>query len=157
MWKIIKNILLTSLLLFALFVPAYSYTMEQVQDTQIVISTQQWTRLKEIMLQQENLSDQLEVKLNNLEKNSTEQSQQLTTLRQQLTDCKNQLIEAKTKLLKAEISLTEAENSLKKNEELLTTLNSQIKQMENEITRLKRQRNFAEGIAVTLAIAYIFK
>ena len=157
MWtKIISRKTLVSMLLSVFFllplftVSADTTTAEQPQT--ITMQYNQYSRLNEIMNQQEMTLTTLEAKLKVLEQSSTADKQTLIQLNDTLEHCNNQLTAAKQQLTNANSSLTKAEETLKKQNESLQILTSQIKKLENKEKTLRRQRDMYGVLAGTLLI-----
>ena len=152
--NICRLLLLLSLLLLSPSCYSADTTTTELQPT-VTMQLSQYNRLKTIISQQEMTLATLEAKLEILNKESTGQSQELTTLYNQLSDSKNQLQKTREKLMIAEISLEKADETLKRQAGSLEILTKQIKSMEHKMRVVKRQRNMwavVAGIVTGVAI-----
>ena len=109
-------------------------TSEAGHRTTIVMSTEQWTTLKQELTEQTIELAQLRQKLKMLKSTSSEQMKLLENLQ-------NELNATQKNLTNASVSLTECQNALKESRESLQTLKKQIKQMEHKQTVMRRQRD----------------
>ena len=154
MWmtkKLCGSLLLCSWLVFLPAAGLCTDTTTTSAQTRVVLSSQQWSRLKEIASEQEMTLANLKTSIGILKQNSTADKQTLLKLNSQLSDCQNRLTNAQLLLNQQSAKLTEANSLLQKNEELLTTLKGQIKALENKISVANRQRDTWAGIAIGLA------
>ena len=115
-------------------------TSEAGPRTTIVMSTEQWTTLKQELTEQTIELNQLRQKLKMLKSTSSEQMQLLENLQSELNATQKNLTNAS-------VSLTECQNALKESRESLQTLKVQIKQMEHKQVVLRRQRDVWAAIA----------
>lgn len=154
--NICRLLLLLSLLLLSPSCYSADTTTTELQPT-VTMQLSQYNRLKTIISQQEMTLATLEAKLEILNKESTGQSQELTTLYNQLSDSKNQLQKTREKLMIAEISLEKADETLKRQAGSLEILTKQIKSMEHKMRVVKRQRNMWAVVAGIVTGAAIMR
>ena len=148
MWEKLKTLLKIMVLTFclSLSLPWLSSAVDMITTseagprTTIVMSTEQWTTLKQELTEQTIELNQLRQKLKMLKSTSSEQMKLLENLQ-------NELNAAQKNLTNASVSLTECQNALKESRESLQTLKVQIKQMEHKQTVLRRQRDVWAAIA----------
>ncbi len=114
-------------------------TSEAGPRTTIVMSTEQWTTLKQELTEQENDLSLLRQKLKMLSSTSSEQMKLLESLQNELNETQKNLTNAST-------SLTECQNALKESRESLQTLKKQIRVMEHKQMVLRRQRDIYAGL-----------
>lgn len=145
----IKRMLLSCALFFALL-PFGCYSAS-ADGPQITMPQTQWETLKEAWRMQENDLTMLEIKLNELKKNSGIQSEALNELQNQLEESKKQLKTTKESLTKVTRSLNEARNDLEKSKIYLEILKQEIKQMEHKERVIRRQRN-AWAVVATVTV-----
>ena len=140
-----RKSMLSSLLLFLLLcLPlgfCYADTTEPLSNQQVVISMQQYNRLKQITTEQEQKLFNLQNLVNLLKQNSSTDKQTLVELQSQLTDCNNRLINAQSLLNQQNQKLQEANSLLEKNEKSLRTLTEQIKSLKHKVAVIERQRD----------------
>ena len=148
MWEKLKTLLKIMVLTFclSLSLPWLSSAADMITTseagprTTIVMSTEQWTTLKQELTEQTIELNQLRQKLKMLKSTSSEQMKLLENLQ-------NELNATQKNLTNASVSLTECQNALKESRESLQTLKVQIKQMEHKQTVLRRQRDVWAAIA----------
>lgn len=145
----LKRTLLSCALFFALL-PFGCYSVS-ADGPQITMSQEQWQTLKEAWRAQENDLTILEIKLNELKKNSTTQNEALIELQNQLEESKKQLKITRESLTKVNKSLTEARNEIERSKIYLEMLKEQIKQMEHKQRVTRRQRN-AWAVVATVTV-----
>nr|DAQ17738.1 MAG TPA: Tropomyosin beta chain contraction, Actin, CONTRACTILE PROTEIN.5A [Caudoviricetes sp.] len=115
----------------------------------------QYERLKTIARNQQMRLDLLENKLNQLENNSTEASQELIELQNQLTECRKELVRTQEQLQSAKISLQTAEENLMKLNLSLDRLTKKIDDLTHDLKLAKRQRNLWSYIAGAVATGWL--
>ena len=133
-------VLLSCLLLLPSAGLAADTTTAGPQQT-VTMQREQYNQLKSIISGQEQSLNELQVKLDKLNSNST-------TLQAQLAQAKEQLQRTSSSLMIADSSLQTARNDLMKQSESLRTLTEQINSMINEKKRIKRQRDMWAAVAV---------
>ncbi len=154
--KPLKKFLLALLLLVPLFVGGGSSEAEEPEHpSQVMLSWTEWTQLRTAWAAQTEDLSQLEVKLNQLQKNSTGQTQDLLELQEQLKSSREQLQKAKESLTNAQTSLSDAKKELEQSRASLQELKKKIEAMEKTESRMKRQRNIYAVVAVTAVGAAI--
>lgn len=147
MWEKLKTLLKIMVLTFclSLSLPWLSSAADMITTseagprTTIVMSTEQWTTLKQELTEQTIELNQLRQKLKMLKSTSSEQMKLLENLQ-------NELNATQKNLTNASVSLTECQNALKESRESLHTLKVQIKQMEHKQNVLRRQRDVYAGL-----------
>lgn len=133
-------VLLSCLLLLPSAGWAADTTTAGPQQT-VTMQREQYNQLKLIISGQEQSLNELQVKLDKLNSNST-------TLQAQLAQAKERLQKTSSSLTTAESSLQTARDDLMKQSESLRTLTEQINSMINEKKRIKRQRDMWAAVAV---------
>jgi septal ring factor EnvC (AmiA/AmiB activator) len=154
MWmtkKLCGSLLLCSWLVFLPAAGLCTDTTTTSAQTQVVLSSQQYSRLKTIIEQQELRLTMLQDRLTTLRKHSTGQMQDLAELQTQLDASRTALQQTRTSLTSATASLQTATEALQRQEQSLRILTGQIKELEHKISVANRQRDTWAGIAIGLA------
>lgn len=147
--KILKKYLLPLLLLVFLFVCGGSSGAEEPEHpTQVTMSWEELAQLKTAWTAQTGDLSQLEIKLNQLQKNSTGQTQDSLKLQEQLNSFREQLQKTKELLGSAQTSLSGAKKELEQSRASLQELKKEIEAMEKAEARMKRQRDLWAAVAV---------
>ena len=148
MWEKSKTLLKIMVLTFclSLSLPWLSSAADMITTseagprTTIVMSTEQWTTLKQELTEQTIELNQLRQKLKMLRSTSGEQMQLLENLQSELNATRQSL-------MNANVSLTECRNELEKSKASLETLKAQIRAMKHKQVVIRRQRDVWAAIA----------
>ena len=133
MWKLLRSIAIGFFLLsLSCSYPAISYG----EETTGLPTQEEWNQFKVDWIDQQNDLNLLQIKLNTLSQNSTEQQQTLQT---------------------ANESLTEAKKELKETRSSLEALKKEIEALEHQLVIAKRQRDVWAGISFITVGAAIFR
>lgn len=146
MCRIIKKL---SLFAFCLLLWLAAGTSSRA-ETMYQMSASQLNELNSTIDNQENRLMTLQVRLDVLMKNSTEQNQALNEARTQLNEALTQVTETRQNLKNANESLANVKQTLAKQEESLNQLEVLVKKLEHENGVLRKQRN---GWTIATAIA----
>ena len=132
--KITLSICLCASLSFFSSLDVGASTLPTEPQTTIVMSTEQWTTLKQELTEQTIELNQLRQKLKMLRSTSGEQIKLLESLQ-------NDLSKTQENLMSANVSLTACRNELKDSRASLQTLKKQIRVMEHKQVVVRRQRD----------------
>ncbi|AXB82008.1 hypothetical protein ACT01_07020 [Megasphaera hexanoica] len=155
-----KSIFLLLFLLSLFCFPSafcYADTTEPLSNQQVVMSIQQYNRLKQITTEQEQRLFNLQNLINLLKQNSSTDKQTLVELQNQLTYCNNRLINAQNLLNQQNQKLQEANSLLEKNEKSLKTLTEQMDSLKHQLKVKERQNRLAWSVAGGLLIGLVVK
>lgn len=154
MWKLSKSIAIGFFLLsLSCLYPAISYG----EETTGLPTQEEWNQFKADWIDQQNDLNLLQIKLNALSQNSTEQQQTVTKLLTQVDSLQNRLTRARQSLQTANESLTEARKELQETKSSLEGLKKEIETLEHQIVIAKRQRDVWAGISFITVGAAIFR
>ena len=154
MWKLSKSIAIGFFLL-SLFCsyPAISYG----EETTGLPTQEEWNQFKMDWIDQQNDLNLLQIRLNALSQNSTEQQQTVMRLQTQVDSLQNRLTRARQSLQNVNESLTEARKELQETKNSLEKLKKEIEALEHQIAIAKRQRDVWAGISLITVGAAIFR
>ena len=148
MWKIKKGPILSAVLLSLWLSPCSYISYAQAPAETVTMQRTQYEILKSTASNQQ-------MRLDQLESNSTEASQELTELQNQLTECRKELMRTQEQLQSAEISLKTAEENLLKLQTSLDKLTKKIDELTHDLKIAKRQRNLWSYIAGAVATGWL--
>lgn len=154
MWKILRSIAIGFFLLsLSCLYPAISFG----EETTGLPTQEEWNQFKTDWIDQQNDLNLLQIKLNALSQNSTEQQQTVTKLLTQVDSLQSRLTRAKQNLQTANESLTEARKELQETGNSLEKLKKEIEDLQHQIVIAKRQRDVWAGISIITVGAAIFR
>ena len=154
MWKLLRSIAIGFFLLsLSCSYPAISYG----EETTGLPTQEEWNQFKVDWIDQQNDLNLLQIKLNTLSQNSTEQRQKVMRLQTQVDSLQNRLARARQNLQTANESLTEAKKELKETRSSLEALKKEIEALEHQLVIAKRQRDVWAGISFITVGAAIFR
>lgn len=156
MWEKSKTLLKIMVLTFclSLSLPWLSSAADMITTseagprTTIVMSTEQWTTLKQELTEQTIELNQLRQKLKMLRSTSGEQIKLLESLQ-------NDLSKTQENLMSAKVSLTACRNELKESRASLQTLKNQIKNLKHKQEVTRRQRDTWAALCGLVLVASV--
>lgn len=154
MWKLLRSIAIGFFLLsLSCLYPAISFG----EETTGLPTQEEWNQFKMDWIDQQNDLNLLQIKLNALSQNSTEQQQTVMRLQTQVDSLQNKLTRARQNLQSANESLIEAKKELQETRSSLEALKKEIETLEHQLVIAKRQRDVWAGISFITVGAAIFR
>lgn len=154
MWKLLRSIAIGFFLLsLSCLYPAISFG----EETTGLPTQEEWNQFKTDWIDQQNDLNLLQIKLNALSQNSTEQQQTVTKLLTQVDSLQSRITRARQNLQTANESLTEARKELQETRNSLEKLKKEIEDLQHQIVIAKRQRDVWAGISIITVGAAIFR
>lgn len=154
MWKLSKSIAIG---FFLLSLSCLSPVISFGEETTGLPTQEEWNQFKADWIDQQNDLNLLQIKLNALSQNSTEQQQTVMRLQTQVDSLQNRLTRAKQNLQNVNESLTEAKKELQETRSSLERLKKEIETLKHQIVIAKRQRDVWAGISFITVGAVIFR
>lgn len=154
MWKLLRSIVIGFFLLsLSCLYPAISFG----EETTGLPTQEEWNQFKADWIDQQKDLNLLQIRLNVLSQNSTEQQQTVMRLQTQVDSLQNKLTRARQSLQNVNESLTEARKELQETRSSLERLKKEIETLEHQIVIAKRQRDVWAGISFITVGAAIFR
>ena len=161
MCRKLKILFISVLLICLSFLPHSASAAEFISSTyptkSISMTVHQYNMLKSITAELQMQCGILQIRLQQLKKNSVEQTENLNVLSEELKTCREELHQTQELLTSANQDLTAAKNYLATQKAFIKTLREEIDSLEKTNRRLKKQRRIYAVLAAGLGVVAFVK